>query len=121
MENKKAKNILINQNGCKCMLTGYKVSRYDLSFHHLVKKEWGGQATPENGANLLTKVHSWLHDVIERHDKELFMLINECLLDYKEALRTENEELIKEFEEECQPFFREEYKKYLKHKRGIYE
>ena len=113
MKNREAKNILINKEGCKCLLTGYTVKREELTFHHISKKEWGGTATPDNGANLLGKIHEWLHNSIEYNDKELFILINECLLNYKEVMRLNNEELLKEFEEECQPLFQEEYNKYL--------
>ena len=112
MKNGEAKNILINQEGCKCLLTGYVVSREQLTFHHIEKKEHGGQATPENGANLLGKIHEWLHNAIEHNNLELFILINECLLNYKEAMRTNNIELIRQFEEECQPLFQEEYENY---------
>jgi hypothetical protein len=112
MKNSQAKSILINQEGCKCLLTGYTVEREQLTFHHIEKKEHGGQATPENGANLLGKIHEWLHNAIEHNNLELFILINECLLLYKEAMRTNNAELIRQFEEECQPLFQEEYDKY---------
>ena len=112
MKNSQAKNILVNQEGCRCLLTGYAVQREQLTFHHLLKKEYRGKATPDNGANLLGKIHEWLHNAIEYNDRELFELINDCLLCYKQALRTDNEELIKEFEEECQPLFQEEYEKY---------
>lgn len=113
MKNSQAKNILVNQEGCRCLLTGYKVQREQLTFHHLLKKEYGGQAAPENGANLLPKIHEWLHNAIEHNDRELFELINDCLLCYKQALRTNNTELIEQFENECQSLFREEYDKYL--------
>lgn len=35
---------------------------------------------------------------------------NECLLNYKEALRINNKELTNQFENECQYLFREEEK-----------
>ena len=95
------------------MLTGYSCQKEQLTFHHLLKKEYGGKATPDNGTNLLPKIHEWLHNAIEYNDRELFELINECLLNYKEALRINNKELTNQFENECQYLFREEYDKYL--------
>lgn len=107
MTNSQAKNILINKEGCKCLLTGYAVQREQLTFHHIEKKEWGGKATPENGANLIGSIHNWLHCAIEHNDKELFYLINECLLLYKECIDKDLTDLIRQFEEECQPLFKE--------------
>lgn len=106
MTNSTVKNLLINKEGCKCLLTGYYVDKSQLTYHHIEKKEWGGKATVENGANLIGQIHSWLHCAIEYNDKELFILINECLLLYKQCMEQDKTELVEMFENECQPLFR---------------
>jgi len=111
MKNSQAKSILTTMYGKRCLLTGYKMPKDKLTYHHIVKREWGGTSTPENGANLMQEIHNWLHCSIEQNNKELFLLINECLMLYKKVLDKNNIDLIRQFEEECQPLFREECRK----------
>lgn len=110
--NKRIKKILINKYGCFCMMTGISVQKdSDLSYHHIVKREYGGRTTIENGATLLIEIHQWLHNNIESKDKEMFYLINECLKLYKKCLDLNKTELINEYEEEIMPLFRKELSK----------
>lgn len=108
--NRVAKAQIVEIHGNRCMLTNVNVDvnkKYKLTYHHIEKKEFGGQATIENGANLIDRAHEWLHNAIEYKDPELFMLINECLLNYKEAERLGNVELVNQFENECMPIFKQ--------------
>lgn len=110
MTNKHAKRLLINKYGCRCMLTGIKVDK--LTYHHTtVKVEHGGKTSIQNGSNLSDEIHRWLHCAIEHKDKELYLLINECLQLYKECLDANNTELIEEYENEIMPLFREKIKR----------
>jgi len=112
MTNKHAKNLIINKYGCKCFMTGVVLTKpSDLSFHHILKKQHGGRATVENGANLIYEIHQWLHNNIESKNKEMFYLINECLKLYKKCLDLNKTELINEYEEEIMPLFREKIKR----------
>lgn len=54
----------------------YKIVRKkDLTFHHIIKKEYGGKETIENGALLLPIPHHYLH-VIEYRDIKTYIAIN---------------------------------------------
>lgn len=54
----------------------YKIGRKsDMTFHHIIKKEYGGTETIENGALLLPIPHHYLH-VIEFRDIETYIAIN---------------------------------------------
>lgn len=114
MKNGEARNRLNIKYGARCLLTNVKLQKG--SYHHIWKKEWGGTATEENGANLVPDIHQWLHNVIEANDIELFYLINECLQLYKKCLDTNNQELIEQYEQECMPLFYEKYIEYTNSK-----
>lgn len=103
MSNKGAKETLKTLYGCRCMLTNTKTSK--LQFHHIEKKEYGGQATAENGANVVDGIHKFIHEQ-ERNDRELFYLINDCLLCYKECIDRGLTELVEEYECEVMPEYR---------------
>jgi hypothetical protein len=103
MSNKGAKETLKTLYGCRCMLTGVKAKR--LQYHHIYKKEYGGRATVENGANVINEIHRFTHEQ-ERIDKELFYLINDCLLCYKECIDRGLTELVEEYECEVMPEYR---------------
>ena len=98
MSNKDCKEELNLLYGKRCMLTNLKSER--LTFHHILKKQCGGKATVENGANLHKDIHAWLHS-LEQSDRELFNLINDCLGDYKMCLDHDKKELVEEWETEC--------------------
>ena len=102
MNNQACREELKALYGCKCMLTGILTER--LTYHHIVKKQYGGKATIINGANLVGKIHNWLH-IAECKDRELYNLVNECLELYKQCMDREDIELINEWEYECQPKF----------------
>lgn len=105
MENLEAKIQISILYGCRCMLTGLKTK--NLTYHHILKKEYGGKATVKNGADIITEIHQWLHNNIELNDRELFELINECLDLYKQCVDYGELELILQWEDECMPLFRE--------------
>ena len=110
MSNKQVREALALLYGFRCMLTGIQTK--DLSYHHITKKEHKGKATIENGSNLHPKIHEWFHNIVELKDKELFYLINECLMLYKKCLDLEKKELIDMYESEIMPIFRQKMFKY---------
>lgn len=88
--------------GARCMLTGIKTKRFN--YHHtLVKNADGGDNSVENGSLLDEDTHKWLHCDIETKDLELYWLINECIVLYKQCRDKRLNELVKQFEEEVQP------------------
>lgn len=115
-KNSQAKDKLKIMYGCRCMLTGIKDNK-KLTFHHIEKAEFGGPATPENGANIIHEIHEWLHCCIEYNDHELFELVNECLQLYKLCLDHNERELIEQYEQECMPLFYEKYVLYKNRRR----
>ena len=54
----------------------YLIENNDITYHHIIKVEDGGQYTVDNGALLTNGAHIYLHN-IERHDKKLYDEINE--------------------------------------------
>lgn len=106
MGNKSAKEEIKKLYSDKCMLTFLK----GISYHHIQKREDRGQATVENGALLNGRIHQWLHNVIEKNDKELYYLINECLLLYKKCRDDNRIELLEQYEEEVVREFRKKLK-----------
>lgn len=86
--------------GCRCLLTGIEDEK--LTRHHIIKKEYGGEDSVENLALLCGKIHQWLHS-LEKSDKELFYLINECLKLYKYCIDNDCYDLINEYETEIMP------------------
>ena len=104
MTNREARLKLQILYGCRCLLTNIQTSK--LQYHHcLIKKCDGGEATVNNGAQLITEIHQWLHQ-LEHTDMELYDLVNETLDLYKQCLDLGNEELINQYENECMPEFR---------------
>lgn len=54
----------------------YKITRLDdLTYHHIVKKSYGGKKTIENGALLIPLAHQYLH-LIECVDIDTYIAIN---------------------------------------------
>lgn len=72
--------IMIDQyNVQKIDWMGYKLNKDNLyTYHHIVKKEHGGEETIENGAILTKIAHEYLHK-IECKDIELYNYINNVL------------------------------------------
>lgn len=119
MTNKNVKEKLITIYGNGCMLTNINIDKdkhYLLTMHHITKRCEGGQTNVDNGSNLIASIHNWLHNTIERDDRELFDLINECLYLYKKCMDENNLELIKQWREECVPLFIEANEKSTKNK-----
>ena len=54
----------------------YKIVRTsDLTYHHLIKKSYGGKKTIENGALLMPVAHQYLH-LIECIDIDTYIALN---------------------------------------------
>mgnify|MGYP007049655042 CR=1 FL=1 len=100
MTNKQARLKLQILYGCRCLLTNIQTDK--LTYHHLTKKEHGGKATVENGANLIREIHQWLHQ-LENSDIELYHLVNECLDLFKRVMSLGYTELIEQYETEVMP------------------
>lgn len=83
----------------------------ELTYHHIKKKEHGGKNTIENGAVLCREIHEWLHNNIEHEDRELYNLINECLILYKICIDKDERYLIEMYENECVPEFQKRRRK----------
>lgn len=82
----------------------YKLVKKDLTYHHILKKEYGGQQTLENGALLINTSHQYLH-IIEYKDIEtynainkIFKFINEQQYEPTTEQREIIEYLLKQFE-----------------------
>src|SRR5574344_1739935 len=103
MTNKEVREQLQVLYGCRCLLTGIQTDK--LTYHHINKKEHGGKATAENGAQIISEIHNWLHS-LEHTDIELYDLVNECLDLYKKAMDLGLVDLIEQYETECIPEFR---------------
>lgn len=84
----------------------YKLVKRDLTFHHLVKREHGGQQIIENGALLMPIAHQYLH-IIEYKDIEtynainkIFKYVNEQQYEPTQDQREIIEYLLRQFEEQ---------------------
>ena len=99
-DNKKSRDKLKLLYGCRDMLTG--LFNENLDFHHLIKKEYNGPKTIENGALLERLCHIWLHS-LEYDDPELYELINECLDLYKKCIDYGLIKLVCQYETEVFP------------------
>ena len=53
----------------------YRLVRKDLTFHHILKREFGGKPELTNGALLMPVAHQYLH-LIEYKDIETYNAIN---------------------------------------------
>lgn len=54
---------------------GYHLNKNDATYHHIIKKEHGGDKSLENGAVLMPYNHEYLH-LIEYIDLEKYEIIN---------------------------------------------
>lgn len=53
----------------------YKLVKKDITYHHIIKRENGGNRTIDNGALLMPVAHQYLH-LIEYKDIETYNAIN---------------------------------------------
>lgn len=53
----------------------YRITRNQLTFHHIIKKSDGGREVVENGAILMSNPHQYLH-TIEFADYETYIALN---------------------------------------------
>lgn len=75
------KDMILIYNTTEYDWMNYKIDEEDvITFHHIIKKENGGEYTLDNGALLTERAHSHLH-FIEQVDKEIYDRINEVFLD----------------------------------------
>lgn len=98
MANRSAKNKMIKIFGKECFIEKLHLRKDDkprtyksqgeyqrmkkLSYHHIIKKSDGGDATVKNGALLSTENHKWLHEQSEEKIKEL----NDAFQKYKKSV-----------------------------------
>lgn len=54
---------------------GYHLNKNQATYHHIVKKENGGEKSIENGAVLMPVSHEYLH-LLEYKDEEKYIMIN---------------------------------------------
>lgn len=92
-------SVILNQ-----MIKIYGISEYDwmnfkitkdnpLTFHHIVKKEAGGDKSIDNGALLTRLAHKYIHQ-IEHDDIKMFYRLNECLQKINDSKESPTEEMI---------------------------
>jgi hypothetical protein len=98
--NKSVKKELMELYKNKCMLTLLETK---ITFHHIKKRQYGGKKILENGGLVEYRLHQWLHNEIELHDRELYQLINECLVLYKMCYEQGKEQLLEQYEKEVAP------------------
>lgn len=53
----------------------YTLVKRDITYHHIIKRESGGERTIENGALLMPVAHQYLH-LIECKDNDTYVAIN---------------------------------------------
>lgn len=82
----------------------YKLIKSQATFHHIVKREYGGKKTIDNGALLMPVAHQYLH-LIEFKDidtyitlNKLFKVINNQKTEPSQDQREIIEYLLQEFE-----------------------
>lgn len=82
----------------------YKLIKSQVTFHHIVKREYGGKKTIDNGALLMPVAHQYLH-LIEFKDidtyitlNKLFKVINNQKTEPSQDQREIIEYLLQEFE-----------------------
>lgn len=77
---KQITNLMVNMYNLKKIdFMGYKVSKDNpYTYHHLIKRCYGGKETIENGAVLTKNSHEYLH-IVETRDLELYNCINNVL------------------------------------------
>ena len=108
--NKKAKKELIRRFGNICFIEALHLrenkteTRYkskgqlrrmkQITFHHIMRKEDGGESTFENGAVLREENHLWFHSQpVEEQERmnRLFQKYKECPVTYVDDVKTDIE------------------------------
>ena len=98
MSNKRAKERLIQLYGAECFIEklhlrkdteprkytskGQRKRMKQLTYHHIREKQYGGQATVENGALLSAENHEWFN----KQTKEAQKQMNELFQQYKASV-----------------------------------
>jgi len=85
--------------GLKCMITDEETR---LTLHHIFKKEYGGETSVRNGIILHELFHRWLHS-LENYDRELFELVNESFILYKQCIDENRTDLVEQYQQEVIP------------------
>lgn len=88
--NKKARQALERIYGKGCFIermgirsiAGAKTIDKQITYHHLRKKEHGGDASVENGANLAWGNHKWLHSLPPQQQEDLNNRIREWKINF---------------------------------------
>lgn len=114
----KVRKKLLDEFDSKDMLTGEFI--HDIkkcSYHHIEKKEHGGPYSVDNGAIFLKLTHMFLHNQIETKNKQLYILIKQCLLLYKFCKENGYDELCSQYETEVQPIAKKIIKNFYKNKK----
>ena len=108
MSNKSAKEMLIKLYGAECFIdklhlrTDMKPKKYKskgqmkrmkaLTYHHIIEKCRGGQATIQNGALLTEENHIWFHSQPAKAQKQMNRIFQEykrsveCKVEFVEKL-----------------------------------
>lgn len=68
---------LYDLKNTKICFMGYKLDK-QANYHHIIKKEYGGETSIKNGAVINDYAHDYLH-VIETYDLEMFAYLNRIL------------------------------------------
>lgn len=63
-------------------IKGYKKLNRKITYHHIFEKQYGGEVSIENGANLASYNHEWLH----QQTPEVKEKINKQLQEFKKQL-----------------------------------
>lgn len=102
MKNKTGRNLLEQRYGKGCFMEragireitedeeqenirtikGYKKLNREITYHHIFEKQYGGKVSIENGANLASYNHEWLHE----QTPEVKEKINRQLQEFKRQL-----------------------------------
>ena len=76
--NRYPRKVLEMTYGKRCMICGKKLKKGVATFHHIVKRSDGGEATPENGGLVCVDCHALIHKSPESEK-----YYNKIILDYK--------------------------------------
>jgi len=100
--NKRAKEILIKKYGAVCFIERLKLRKEpriykskkqykkmkQLTYHHIIEKQFGGETTEDNGALLSVENHEWLHQQTEERKQEINDMLQELKVEYVDELDT---------------------------------
>ena len=100
--NKKIKEMLIKKYGAVCFIERLKLrtepkvykskKQYkkmkQLTYHHIIEKQFGGETTIENGALINVENHEWLHQQAEEIKQKINDMMQELKVEYVDELDT---------------------------------